>query len=161
MNTPIFSFVIPVFSKPPDVFRKYLSSLFEMSLKDIEVTAVFDGANPELEKVAFDLAKVQSIVIEHGGAPKARNTGLGRAIGKYVWFWDADCYIKPDHAKRMLEEFEAVPDADFVYSGYEMAEGQGEFQSEAFDAYSLQSGNYISSMAPIRHDKAFRWDESL
>ena len=131
-----------------------------MSLKDIEVIAVFDGSNPELEKVATEFAEVQSIVIEHGGAPKARNTGLGRTTGKYVWFWDADCYIKPDHAKRMMEEFEAT-DADFVYSGYEMAEGQGEFQSEAFDAYSLQSGNYISSMAPIKRVKAPRWDESL
>ena len=132
-----------------------------MSLKDIEVIAVFDGGNDDLEKVASEFPSIQTKVIEHGGGPKARNAGLDLAIGRYVWFWDADCYIKPDHAKRMLQEFEEVKDADFVYSGFEMSDNQGEFSSEPFDAYSLQSGNFISSMAPIKREKAPRWDESL
>lgn len=157
---PVFSFVIPVFAKPPEVFRKCLASLFDMSFKDIEVICVFDGPDAQLEEVAR-LFHVEQLVIEHGGAPKARNAGLSRAIGKYVCFWDADCYAKPHMAKRWLEEFEAVPDADFVYTGYEMAEGQGEFASESFDEYSLQSGNFISSMAPIKRDRAHKWDESL
>lgn len=157
----LFSFVIPVFEKPPEVFRKCLASLFDMSMKEIEVIAVFDGHNQELEQITLGFPKVKSIVIEHGGAPKARNTGLDVAQGKYVCFWDADCYAKPHMAKRWLEEFEAMPDADFVYTGYEMTEGAGEFQSEPFDAYSLTCGNYISSMSPIKRDKAPRWDESL
>lgn len=156
---PIFSFIIPVYKKPPEVFEKCLKSLFDMSMKDIEVICVFDGLDADLENVASNYS-TQRIVIDHGGAPKARNAGMDKAVGKYLWFWDADCFIKPDHAKRMLEEFEAT-DADFVYSGYEMAEGGGEFQSEPFDAYSLQSGNYVSSMAPIKHERAPRWDESL
>lgn len=161
MSNAVISFVIPVFRKPPEVFRKCLQSLFDQSIKDFEVICVFDGDNEDLRKVVIDFPQVQSIVIPHGGGCKARNTGLGLAHGQYVFFWDADCYIKPDHAKRMIQEFEANPDVDFVYSGYEMAEGQGEFQSESFDAYSLQSGNFISSMAPIKREKAFLWDETL
>lgn len=158
---PVISFVIPVYKKPVDIFRLCLSKLFDMSFKDFEVIAVFDGEDKELQAVASEFKSVKTLVIEHGGAPKARNAGLELATGKYVWFWDADCEIKPDHAKRMVEEFEAVPDADFVYSGYEMSEGKGEFQSESFDAYSLTCGNYISSMAPIKREKALKWDESL
>lgn len=158
---PIFSFIVPVYSKPVEVFRKCLTSLFTQSIRDFEVIAVFDGPDAELEKVAVEFPKVKSFVIDHGGAPKARNFGMDKAIGRYLWFWDGDCFIKPDHAKRMLQEFESVPDVDFVYSGYEMAEGGGEFQSEPFDAYSLQSGNFISSMAPIKREKAPRWDETL
>lgn len=161
MKQPIFSFCIPVYKKPVEVFRKCLRSLFDQSLKDIEVICVFDGPDTDLEAVAREFKKIQSIVIEKSGGPKARNTAMDVARGKYLWFWDADCFIKPGHAKRLLEEFEAIPDADFVYGGYEMAEGQGEFASESFDAYSLQSGNFISSMAPIKHEKAPRWDESL
>lgn len=162
MLNPLISFVLPVYRKPPEVFRKCLATLFDKSVpKDVEIFAVFDGPDAELEKVAKEFPSVQSIVIEHAGGPKARNTGLDKATGKFVWFVDADVYFKPGHIKRMMDEFEAVPDADFVYSGYEMAEGQGEFQSEPFDAYSLESGNFISSMAPIRREKAPRWDESL
>lgn len=160
MKEPLVSFIIPVYKKPQEVFRKCLTSLHDKSFDDFEVIAVFDGSDPELERIASEFPSVQQVVIEHGGGCKARNTGMDLAKGKFLWFWDADCYMKPGHAKRMIEEFEATG-ADFVYSGYEMAEEQGEFQSEAFDAYSLQSGNYISSMAPIKREKAPRWDESL
>lgn len=157
----LISFVLPVFQKPPHVFRKCLESLFDKSVpRDIEVLAIFDGPNEELEKVASEFPKVQSHVIEHGGAPKARNAGLDKAQGKYVWFLDADCYLKPGHIKRMMDEFEATK-ADFVYSGYEGTEGAGEFASESFNPYVLTCANYISSMAPVLREKASRWDESL
>lgn len=157
---PKISFIIPVYKKPREVFRKCLESLNDKSILDKEVICVFDGPDPELELIAKEF-RTDQVVIDHKNGSAARNAGMDRAQGDILWFWDADCYMKPGHAKRMLEEFEAVPDADFVYSGYEMAEGQGEFQSEAFDAYSLTCGNFISSMAPIKRTKAHRWDESL
>lgn len=159
---PLVSFVVPVYKKPPQVFRRCLESLFDKSVpKDIEVICVFDGPDKDLEAVAASYQKVRCAVIPHGGAPKARNDGLDLALGKYVWFVDADVYLKPGHVKRMLEEFEAVPDADFVYSGYEGTEGMGELASESFNPYVLTCANYISSMAPIKREKAPRWDETL
>lgn len=162
MSKPLLvSFVIPVYKKDPSTFERCLKSIFDSSLKEIEVIAVFDGPNEALENVAKRFPKVQSHVIEHGGAPKARNYGTSLATGKYVVCWDADCFIKPDAAKRWIQEFDAVPEADFVYSGYEFEGGVGGFDSEPFDAYSLTSGNYISPMAPIKREKAPKWDESL
>lgn len=158
---PVLSFYIPVYKKSAAVFRRCLGSLFDSSLKEIEVIAVFDGPDTELEAIASEFKQVRKTVIEHGGAPKARNVGLSMATGDYVVAWDADCYIKPHSAKRWIDEFKAVPDADFVYTGYEMAGEQGGFSSEAFDVYSLQCGNYISSMSPIKREKAPAWDESL
>lgn len=159
---PLISFVIPVYKKAPEVFEKCLASLFDCSLKEIEVIAVFDGESPELEMVAKRYPKVLCFTIEHGGAPKARNYGLDMAKGKYVCFWDADCYVKPEGPKRWIQEFESVQDADFVYFGYDFArEGVEPFRSESFNAYSLTCGNYICSMAPIKRSKALRWDESL
>jgi hypothetical protein len=158
---PLISFYIPVYKKPADVFRNCLKSLFNQSLKEIEVICVFDGPDEELQDVAKEFPKVRSAVIEHGGAPKARNKGLEMATGKYVSAWDADCRAKPEMAQRWVDEFKALPDVDFVYTGYELAEGLGTFDSESFDVYSLQSGNYISSMSPIKREKALRWDETL
>lgn len=158
---PVFSFVVPVYKKPPEVLEKCLAHLQDMSFRDIEIICVFDGEDEKLQKVAEGFKKVQIHVIEHGGAPKARNAGLDLARGRYVVFWDCDSYAKPEMAKRWLEEFEAVPKADFVYSGYEFTEERGGYPSEPFDAYSLQCGNYISSMFPIKREKCPRWDESL
>lgn len=162
MKNPLVSFIIPVYKKPPEVFRKCLEFVFDKSApKNIEVLCVFDGPDAELEKVAAAFEKTTSIVISHGGAPKARNAGMEVATGDYLWFLDSDCYLKPGHIARMLEEFTAVPDADFVYSGYEGTEGAGEFASESFNPYVLTCANYVSSMAPIKRDKAPRWDETL
>lgn len=158
---PTLSFIIPVHKKPVDVFEGCLRSIFDQSLKNIEVICVFDGQDDELQAVTAKYPKVKGHVIEHGGAPKARNYGLEQATGKYVVFWDADCFIKPDSAKRWLEEFDAVLDADFVYTGYELSEGQGTFDAEPFNRYSLECGNYICTMSPIKRDKAFKWDETL
>lgn len=157
---PLISFVIPVYKKHPDVFKKCLESLFDQSVKSIEVICVFDGPDAELEKVA-DRFKVQKLVISHGGAPKARNAGMNMAVGQYVVCWDADCFIKPEAARRWLQEFDAKHDVDFVYSGYELVGGQGGHSGESFDPYSLTCGNYISSMSPIRREKMFPWDEGL
>lgn len=161
MPNPTISFCIPVYKKSPDVFRACLRSLFDQSLKRIEVICVFDGLDVPLQAVLSEFPKVQAVVIEHGGAPKARNAGLAVATGDYVVFWDADCRIKPDSAKRWLDEFEAT-DADFVYTGYEAdVEGMAPFESEPFDRYSLECGNYICTMSPIKREKAFQWDETL
>lgn len=160
-KTPIVSFVIPVYQKAPEVFERCLRSLFDMSLKEIEVIAVFDGRDKELEAVAKRFPKVKQVIIEHGGACKARNAGTKIATGKYVSAWDADCFAKPEMAKRWLQEFDAVPDADFVYSGYELTNEGGASESEPFDVHSLTCGNYISSMAPIKRERAPLWDETL
>lgn len=160
MSTPKISFICPVYKKPPEVFKRCLRRLFDQSLKKVEVICVFDGPDPVLEEIASKFP-VKSIVIEHGGAPKARNRGLVEASGDYVSFWDSDCYIKPEASKRAIQEFELKPEIDFVYSGYEMAGERGGFDSESFDPYSLTCGNYISSMAFIKKEKAFAWDETL
>lgn len=158
---PLISFVIPVYKKDPEVFRECLRSLYDQSLKDSEVICVFDGKDEELASVAGEFPEVIQAVIEHGGAPKARNFGLSLAKGTYVVFWDADCYIKPDAGKRWIQEFEVKPDVDFVYTGYALSGERGGHDGEPFDYYSLTCGNYICSMSPIKREKAHLWDETL
>jgi glycosyltransferase involved in cell wall biosynthesis len=157
---PTLSFVIPVYKKDPGTFEKCLVSLFDQSFKDIEVICVFDGPDPVLEEVAKRF-KVQSLVIEHGGAPKARNAGFMASGGKFISFWDADCFAKPEMAQMWMNTFERNPDAAFVYSGYEFENEEGGYDSEQFDAYSLQCGNFIASMFPVKREFFPGWDESL
>lgn len=159
---PKLSFCIPVYKKSPEVFEHCLESLFDMSFKDIEVICVFDGPDPELEAVAKRFKKVKSFVIEHGGAPKARNEAFRHSKGEFISFWDADCYAKPEMAAVWMKTFERNPGAAFVYSGYEWTrEGMDPVNSEPFDLHSLQSGNFIASMFPVKHKFVVNWDESL
>lgn len=168
------SFVVPVYKKSPEIFGRCLDSLFDQSFKDFEVICVFDGPDAVLEDVAKRY-KVKSIVIEHGGACRARNAGFAESTGRYVSFWDADCFIKPEAARMWIETFDRNPDAAFVYSGYEYDGNQtiagvdpesrvgvtDGYNSEMFDEYSLQCGNFIASMFPLKREFFPGWDESL
>lgn len=159
-NDPLISFVIPVYNKPPQVFEHCLKSLFDMSYKNIEVICVFDGADESLEFVARKYT-TQRIRIPHGGASRARNEGFNHAVGTYVSFWDADCYAKPEMAKRWVEEFKSTG-ADFVYSGYEWTDRtQPGVPSFPFDPYMLTCGNYIATMFPMKRECFPGFDESL
>lgn len=159
-DAPTLSFIVPVYKKDPETFERCLASLFDQSFKDFEVICVFDGPDPVLEEVAKRFP-VTSLVIEHGGAPKARNAGFAISKGAFISSWDADCFAKPEMAHMWMETFKRHPDAAFVYSGYEFENEQGGYESEEFDAYSLQCGNFVASMFPVKREFFPGWDESL
>lgn len=159
----MISFVVPIYKKPVWVLEKCLKSLRDMSYKRIEIIPVFDGEPDDIElvNVARKYTPVDKIVqIEHGGAPAARNAGARLATGEYLSFWDADCYAKPEMAKRWIEEFESTG-ADFVYSGYEFVDHSGGINGEPFDPYLLTCNNYIATMFPMRREIFPGFDETL
>lgn len=160
-DKPLVSFIVPVYKKPKEVFDACLHSLFDMSYKNIEVICVFDGADADLQAVADGYKKVKSFVIDHGGAPKARNFGFTKSTGRYVSFWDADCYAKPEMATMWVDTFKENPKASFVYSGYEFANEQGAIETEIFDPYLLTCGNYIATMFPMKREVFPGFDENL
>lgn len=160
VKPPLISFVIPVYRKTPEVFTKCLKSLLDMSYKNIEIICVFDGPDAELQKVASKF-RTTELVIEHGGAPKARNAGFAVSKGEYVSFWDADCYAKPEMARIWIENFQNHPEVDFVYSGYEFVNQQGGITGEPFDPYLLKCGNYIATMFPMKRSVFPGFDETL
>lgn len=158
-----YSFIIPVYKKKLEVFRKCLRSLFDQSHKDIEVVCVFDGKDEALEAVAAEFQKAKAITIEHGGACKARNAGFKESSGEAVVFWDADCYAEPEMTKVWDMIFERHPYADFVYGGYAWSDpGIQPFDPEPqIDAWLLSKYNYLHSMNPLKREKVVEWDESL
>jgi glycosyltransferase involved in cell wall biosynthesis len=157
-----FSFIIPVYKKKPETFRNCLKSLFNMSHKDMEVICVFDGPDPELESVAKEFPVKKSVVIEHGGACKARNEGAKWATGDFLSFWDADCFAEPEMSAMWEMTLKDNLDCDFCYSGYAWADPKMKgYESEPFDPFTLEHYNYIASMFPLARDRFPGWDESL
>jgi glycosyltransferase involved in cell wall biosynthesis len=159
---PLISFVVPVYKKSAQTLEKCLKSLRDMSYKSIEIICVFDG---EYEISLYDVAKKYVngdliLAIKHGGAPKARNEGYKLSTGNYVSFWDADCFAKPEMAKRWIQEFKDSG-ADFVYSGYEFQDKAGIVASHPWDPWMLTCGNYIATMFPMRREIFPGFDESL
>lgn len=156
------SFIVPVYNQPLDVFKRCLTTLTRQSHKDVEVICVFDGADEALQKMASQFKGVQVHVVDHGGAPKARNAGIKHATGDILCFWDADCYAESHMVSSWVKGFAKYPQADFLYSGYKFTDPQlPPFTPDPFDPWLISRYNFVSTMAPIRREKVLTWDESL
>lgn len=159
------SFVVPIYKKTSNQLQSCLQSLKTQSHKDIEVICVFDGPDETLENVFNNFISDERFkrkVIEHGGAPKARNEGFKETTGDAVSFWDCDSYAEPEMTAMWALTFKDNPDCDFVYSGYKLNDPNVPgYESEPFDPWVLEKYNYISSMFPLKRDKFPGWDESL
>src|SRR3990167_5782498 len=165
-KTAMISFVIPIHKKPVEQLKKCVESLLDMSYKDIEIVASFDGPDAELEAyidgVSLAHGNVVKIVNEHGGACLARNNGFKASAGDIVCFWDADCYAVPEMAKTWMLYFDDSTKPDFLYSGYRWTDPvKPGFESEPFDKWLIHKYNYISTMSPMLRESVIEWDETL
>ena len=69
---------------------------------DVEVIVVDDGSSDKTYEIAKSL-NTNTYQLEHSGVSKARNFGLDKATGDYVWFVDSDDLINPDTIKTVLK----------------------------------------------------------
>ncbi len=95
----LISFVIPV-HKVQGYLRQCLDSIFDQSFTDLEVIAVDDnspdGSGRILAEYAAHEPRLQIVTLtENIGQGPARNVGLDRAVGRYVWFLDSDDWLAP------------------------------------------------------------------
>jgi glycosyltransferase involved in cell wall biosynthesis len=165
--------VIVPFYKNHDTIERLLMSLDDQDYKNFDVTIVSDGPDKEIEatigtyleagRFGFPL-KFESLP-ENKGAPAARNFGAqisGEELphsyshkstkagaGEILFFLDADCQMYPGIFSEFITQFKKDPKVAFVYGNYRF-ENKYEFHSQPFDAYLLETMNYIPTMSPIR-----------
>ncbi|WP_250006505.1 bifunctional glycosyltransferase family 2 protein/CDP-glycerol:glycerophosphate glycerophosphotransferase [Actinoplanes sp. M2I2] len=95
----LVSVVVPVHGVQ-GYLRECLDSLLGQSFTDLEVIAV-DDASPDgsaaiLAEIAARDPRLQVITLDRNvGQGPARNAGLERARGRYVWFLDGDDWLAP------------------------------------------------------------------
>jgi CDP-glycerol glycerophosphotransferase len=95
--------------------RTCLDSLVDQMSKDIEIIAVDDASSDDslgiLDEYAQRDERIRVVRLsENGGVGPARNAGLERALGDYVWFVDADDWIAPNTLALISEKLKSRPD---------------------------------------------------
>lgn len=95
----LISFVVPAY-KVQGYLRECLASILDQPFGDVEVIGV-DDASPDdsgeiLAEYAARDARLRPVrLAENVGLGPARNVGLDRAVGEYVWFVDGDDWLVP------------------------------------------------------------------
>ncbi|MDG4795808.1 bifunctional glycosyltransferase family 2 protein/CDP-glycerol:glycerophosphate glycerophosphotransferase [Micromonospora sp. WMMD1082] len=96
----LISFVVPAF-RVQGYLRECLDSILGQPVNDIEVIGVDDcspdGSGDILAEYADRDDRVTAVRLDRNvGLGPARNVGLDRAVGEYVWFVDGDDWLAPD-----------------------------------------------------------------
>ncbi len=138
------SVIVPVYN-----VEKYLDKCVEtivrQTYKNLEIILVDDGSTDlsgQLgEKWCQKDKRVQVIHKKNGGLSDARNCGIKRAIGKYLFFVDSDDYLEIDIIENLyksaLENQAQIATGGFIY----------ETDSEQTPYYAKE--NYVADSAEM------------
>ena len=93
------SIIVPIYNVAP-YLRKCMDSLLAQDILDYEIILVDDGSPDECPRICDAYAEKHSnihvIHQENAGLSAARNTGVAKAQGDYIWFVDSDDYVEPN-----------------------------------------------------------------
>lgn len=103
------SVIIPVYNV--DLYLdQALDSIQNQTLRQIEILCIDNGStdrSPEILKAHAQAdPRIQIIRKENGGASSARNMGIARAAGKYIYFMDSDDILESKVLEFCFQEME-------------------------------------------------------
>ena len=148
------SVIIPVYNRV-DVLERCVRSVQRQNGSELEIILCDDGSDDGSTELCYALAEKDRRIcvshIVHSGASAARNIGLLRASGDYLYFLDSDDVIAPGMLRRMWENI-ADTGAELSCCRFRLEEGGGEFvpsegelsvlpPKEAFEKMLVNEGN--------------------
>ena len=105
----LVSVIIPIYNME-NFLVKCLDSVRCQSYQNLEIILVDDGSTDKSALLCDCFAEIDSrihvIHKENGGLGSARNAGLERASGEYIYFLDSDDYIEQVLIERAVEALE-------------------------------------------------------
>lgn len=114
------SIIIPVYNVEK-YLEECLNSISKIENINYEILIVNDGSTDNSQKIIDKFCKnnvrAKSFIKENGGQSSARNYGLEKAKGKYIWFIDSDDFINPDEFQSFYLEFKKY-DLDIGYFNF-------------------------------------------
>lgn len=126
----LLSIIIPAYNAEHFIQRS-LSCLLEQNTKEIEIIIVNDGSKDgtlqAAEQATAGNALRNTFIYskENGGVSSARNLGLDKARGDYVFFLDADDYVSKNFVEELLRLIEENK-SDVIYWPYDLVDESGQ-----------------------------------
>ena len=101
----LISVVIPIYNRE-STLQKCVDSVLAQTYKNIEVILVNDGSTDRSEDICRSYEqidpRVKVISKENGGLSSARNAGIDKSCGEYIFFIDSDDWIDSDTLEVLL-----------------------------------------------------------
>lgn len=95
-RTPLFSIIVPVYNVK-DYLRQCINSILSQNFINYEILLIDDGSTDGSQFLCDEFGKTfpycRVFHKANGGLSDARNLGLNKAVGRYIWFIDSDDYL--------------------------------------------------------------------
>ena len=145
------SVVITVFDVG-DYLGQCLDSVAGQTYRNLEIIVIDDGSRDDSGSICDERAardgRISAVHTEHRGVASARNLGLEKAAGRYLFFVDGDDWIEADAVEKLMDALVrreadlAVADRSFEYIDYTDSSRRKDTEIRAFrgeeilDAYT-------------------------
>ncbi len=148
----LVSVIVPIYNSENQI-GSCIDSIINQTYKNLEIILVDDGSTDQSPEIIDRYAAMDSrITVVHrqnGGISAARNTGISKAGGKWIYFVDSDDTIQ-DNAVETLLSHAIDKDGSICMCGYYKKSGKKQTQihvteqilqdKEAIIQYSLSEG---------------------
>jgi glycosyltransferase involved in cell wall biosynthesis len=116
----LISIVLPVFNVEKYI-EKSIQSVLNQTYSNFELLVVDDGSNDKSIEIAksFKDNRISIYHKENGGISDARNFGILKATGEYLYFLDSDDWIEPDLIEVCIKAINKE-NSDYLIFGYRL-----------------------------------------
>ncbi|RNI25754.1 glycosyltransferase [Rufibacter latericius] len=168
---PFFSIVIPTYNRA-SIISKTIKSVLSQSFTNFEVLIIDDGSTDNTEEVVAGFSDQRIVYFKKNNAERgaARNFGVNRALGEYIFFLDSDDILFNNHLENAFLNISNYNNPGFFYSRYALIDeagkiiGHGPFIEENVQNLLLKE-NPFACMVFLRSDVAklnpFKEDRAL
>lgn len=109
-SSPAVSIIMPVYNVE-EYLGDAIDSVLNQSFREYELIIVDDGSTDNCPAIIGAYAerdtRIRSIKVSNGGQGRARNIGLSKASGKYVYFLDSDDMLADGALEKMVSTIES------------------------------------------------------
>lgn len=137
------SIILPCYNVAQYIERA-VDSILLQNFTDYEVIIVNDGSPDNLLEVCEkwgDKSNFKVVTTKNQGLSQARNEGLERAQGEYVYFMDPDDYINPGMFREVIDKCHEG-NYDAVHFGFQtIYEDQGGIHYDKFEPPKIYASN--------------------
>lgn len=117
---PLISIIVPIYNVEKYLVR-CINSLVNQTYENLEILLVNDGATDSSPQIVDEFAekdkRIKALHKENGGLSDARNYGIDRAKGEYLFFIDSDDWLDVDTIQ-VLQQIASEYQADIVECSY-------------------------------------------
>ena len=141
----LVSIIVPVYNME-NTLERCIESILQQKYAAIEIILIDDGSQDDSLSICKELAdtseRVRCYHTENQGPGPARNLGITKATGSYLYFADSDDYLEPNAISLMVEACKRE-EADLVVFGYKRLNRDGATVSEKRYEEATRDGDAI------------------